>query len=155
MKLQVSIYNQHHRDLLKFNPQYEKLIELENNELTIPNEDFLIYCLFNEQKQHTGFRTFNDFRRKLPSRIELLQDYLDLSSPTITAKFKEVQEQQIITERIGIGAGLSVISHLHGLTEADWNIKAVTKKKDLDYHISADDENIIEVECKGTLMIPM
>ena len=60
---------------------------------------------------------------KLPSRIGLFKDYLDLESGTIRAKFDNAQDQQIVTEHVGIGSGLSVISHIHSLTEADWNIK--------------------------------
>ncbi len=156
MIIKTSIYNETHKKLFEANPHYPKIKELEEKEQKIPTEDFLIYCLFKEQKQYPGYQTFSDFKRMLPKRIDLLSDYLDLDSPTITAKFPEAQTQQIVTEHVGIGAGLSVISSIHGLTEADWNVILVTKTKDLDYEIqvSSDGKNIIEVECKGTFGDP-
>jgi len=150
MKIKFSVYNKRHRELFRSNPLFGKIISLDGQKLVISREDFLIYCLFKEQKQYHGYVTFSDFKKKLSERMSLLSDYLDLNSPSITAMFDNAQDQQIITEHVGIGTGLSVISHLHGLTEADWNIIPVNKNKDLDYRISSDGKNIIEVECKGT-----
>lgn len=156
MIIKTSIYNKKHKRLFEQNSQYPTLKEFEDKEQNISTEDFLTYCLFKEQKHYDGYKTFSDFKKKLPGRIDLLSDYLNLDSPTITANFPDAQTQQIVTEHVGIGAGLSIISSLHGLTEADWNIIPVTKTKDLDYSIqvSSDGKNIIEVECKGTFEDP-
>ena len=154
MKIKVSVYNDHHRKLLKTNPIYEKIENIDGKNVEISREDFLIYSLFKEQKNHQGYERFSDFRKKLPDRIVKLNEYLKGDSKTITAVFNNAQEQQEVTENVGIGAGLSVISQLHGLTEADWNIIPVTRDKDLDYSISSDGKNIVEVECKGTFDDP-
>ncbi|OCC14149.1 hypothetical protein DBT_2453 [Dissulfuribacter thermophilus] len=50
---------------------------------------------------------------------------------------------------------MSLISHIHGLTHADWIIKNVTHEyKDLDFYIASNSNSIIEVECKGTFKDP-
>jgi len=154
IEVEVSVYNEHHRKLLKKSPVYKNIAKIDGKVVEFSREDFLTYALFREQKNHTGFKTFKDFKKKLPYRIDIFNDYLDESSNTITAKFNTAEKQLIVTEYIGIGGGLSVISRIHGLTEADWNIIPDTGVKDLDYWISSDGKNIVEVECKGAFANP-
>ena len=155
MKIKVSVYNDAHRNLLESSsPIYDKIQNIDRKDIEISREDFLIYSLFKEQKNYPGFKTFADLKKKLPNRIGWLNDYLSQDSPTITAAFDNAQVQKQITENVGIGAGLSVISHLHGLTDADWENIPDSTQKDTDYSISSDGKNIIEVECKGTFADP-
>ncbi|MDG5469353.1 hypothetical protein P9J64_13575 [Deltaproteobacteria bacterium IMCC39524] len=157
MEIKVSVYNDKHRNELKKRCPihiYKNIAKIDGKILEISREDFLIYSLFKEQRNHPGFEYFSDFRKKLPYRIDKFNDYLDENSNTITAIFDNAYDQEEVTVNVGIGAGLSVISHIHGLTEADWNIIPISKVKDLDYSISSDGNNIVEVECKGAFADP-
>ena len=147
--IEVSFYNKRHKDLLKANsPKYDKIEEITESGLTL-DEDLWIYCLFREQKNRDGFRTYNDFKLRLARRIQYLEDYLDLKSNTITA-IDDIPEKPI-SEYVGVGGALKLISEVHGLIEADWEIIPESQTKDLDFFIASDGNNIIEVECKGTL----
>ena len=154
MKVKVSIYDEEHRRLLSSYPTVNYIKQINEKELYIPEEDFLIYCLFIEQKDFDGYRTFEDLKSIVSYRIEWLKEYLDLSY-TIRGKFPSKYQPKEITERVGVGCSLLLISKIHNLTEADWKIKEISSEyKDLDFYISSDENHIIEVECKGTYKDP-
>ena len=155
MKIKLSIYDKKHKELFKKNnPHFDRIRKIDQTVVDIPKEDLLVYSLFKEQKNICGFRTYSDLKQKLPSRIGIFGDYLDLNSQTIKARFNNAEDQKMVTESVGIGSSLAIIGHIHGLTAADWNVKPVGPKKDLDYSISSDGKNIIEVESKGNFGDP-
>lgn len=147
--VEVSIYNDAHRVLLKKTPNYSEIVKLEKSGLSI-DQDLLIYCLFKEQQDRVGYRTFDDFKERLNRRMTFLEDYLVLNTTSINAQpdVKEVPKE--ISEYLGVGVALKLISEIHNLTEADWNIIPETKHPDLDFEIATDGKNVFEVECKGT-----
>jgi len=149
MSIEVSFYNEKHKDLLKVSsPKFKEIEEIITRGLQL-DEDLWIYCLFKEQRDREGFRTYEDFKKRLGKRMGLLEDYLDMSSSTITAV--DDNPEKGISEYVGVGAALKLMSEIYGLTEADWEIIPEGQEKDLDFYICFDGESIIEVECKGTL----
>lgn len=155
MNIRISTYDKKHQELFRINhPRYDTIKAIDNKIIDIPRQDFLIYSLFKEQKDKRGFRSYSELKNKLPTRLGIFKDYLDFDSHTIRAQFDNAEDQKIITESVGIGAALSIVSHIHGLTAADWNVIPVGPVKDLDFHIASDGNNIIEVECKGNFGNP-
>lgn len=65
-------------------------------------------------------------------------------------------DQQLteVTEHIGESIGLSVVSHIHGLIEADWDPipeqRGRSAKKSLDFQIASDGVGFVQVENKGS-----
>ena len=143
----VEFYNSKHENVLRSRSSYKNILKIIESGLTV-DDDLWIYCLFKEQRNRDGFRTYEDFASRLTKRIQLLEDYIDLNSNTISAI--DEKPDKIISEYIGVGCGLKLISEIHGLTEADWELIPESKTKDLDFQISSDGKTIIEVECKGT-----
>ena len=133
--IDVSFYNEAHKKLLQKTPKYKHITNLTKSGHTY-DEDLFIYCLFKEQKDRDGFRSYDDFKNRLPRRIGLFEDYIDFDSNTITSI--DEHHDKLITEYIGVGVALHLISHIHSLTEADWEIIPETQTKDLDFEIGFD-----------------
>jgi hypothetical protein len=145
--IKVSIYNERHLHLLQHSGKYGDIAKIIESGLPV-NEDLWTYALFKEQRDRDGFRTFDNFRQRLAKRIQLFDDYIDPQSDTITAI--EGNPGKTISEYVGVGTALLLVSTIHGLTEADWELIPETHTKDLDYLIASDGEIVVEVECKGT-----
>lgn len=149
MTINVSFYNKEHERLLSATPNFDDILKIINSGLAV-DADLWVYALFKEQKDRDGFRTYSDFTYRLARRIQLIEDYIDLKSNTITSV--DENPEKIITEYIGVGCALKLVSEIHGLTEADWELIPESRTKDLDFFISSDGINIVEVECKGTFL---
>jgi len=147
MAIDVNFYDAKHREALSNTPQFANIVKIVESGLTV-DEDLWIYCLFKEQKARDGFRTYADFASRLAKRLQLFEDYINLQSKTITSV--DDKPEKIISEYVGIGCALKLVSEIHGLTEADWELIPESRTKDLDFFISSDSTSIIEVECKGT-----
>ncbi|MBK1986648.1 hypothetical protein A0J48_003675 [Sphaerospermopsis aphanizomenoides BCCUSP55] len=152
--IKVSFYNEEHRKLLENTPKYELITKLVEDGFDCSNEDLWTYGLFREQKPIFGFNSYEELKSKLPKRWGYIEDYFDLNADTIRAKYHGSDNQdKSLTETLGIGVALALISHIHGLTQADWNIippHNSQKLKDLDFCIASDGEQFIEVEAKGS-----
>ena len=121
------------------------------NGLEIDDQEYLVYTLFREQKVHPGWHTYAELKAKLPSRQAAYEQYFDLSGGTVRSCFINAADlDNAKTEGSGVGATLSVVSALYGMTEADWEKIPVAQVKDLDFHASTGKETV-EVEAKGTV----
>ena len=141
--IEVSFYNEEHRDKLRNTPKYQAILELVENGFTCSDEDLWTYALFKEQKPFPGYENFQQLKLILPRRWEKIKEYYELNNRTVRAKFQGAEYQEMI-EELGIGAALALVSHVHGLTEADWNIIPISRQKDLDFSIDPNKHNIIQ-----------
>ena len=149
-KIKVSYYNKAHKELLLKTPKANKIIDLVEKGYFL-NEDFWVYSVFTEQAEYFEFQTFDDLSSLWIDLYKYTGRFFDLDNETIKAKFpSDKYKGNQLTERIGVAGGLSLISYIHDLTEADWRVIPVTNTKDLDFEIASDGKNIIEVECKGS-----
>ncbi|MDH6534578.1 hypothetical protein D0T51_05520 [Parabacteroides sp. 52] len=159
LNLSVNYYNEKEAELFKDYENYETINRMIGHKFTINEDEFKSYMLFTEQADEAGFRTYQDLKDRVQHRIGDVDDYLDLSAGTITAKkTSERLSTTGMTERIGVSLGLNVVNQIHGLTEADWaitqNIYAGGKRlKDFDYQIpmASDGTRFIQVENKGCI----
>lgn len=135
--IKVSFYDEDNQKKLEETPNYKIIQKLVEEGFTCSNEDLWTYSLFKEQKNFEGYRNFQELKYKLSRRLDRIEDYFVLKDYTIRAKFPEAKNQEL-TEEVGIGAALALISKIHGLTQADWNIIPITKNKDLDFYINPE-----------------
>ncbi|WP_079324961.1 hypothetical protein [Vibrio sp. L85] len=153
MKVTVNIHDEEHRQLLKKYPKSDTLENLTKGDFYL-GADFLVYFLFGEQSEsRIGFKTFNDLKLKVDSRWGMFNDYIDRESEFLCAH-QEADESAFprsISEGVGIGVSLAVISKTHNLTHADWvKIPETNIVKTLDFQIASDGNQFLQVESKGT-----
>lgn len=145
--IKVSFYNDEHRRKLKDTPKYKAIEELVENGFTCSDADLWTYSLFTEQKPFPGFSSFEELKIRLPRRWKTIEDYFYLNDYTVRAKFPGAKYQKL-TEELGVGSALALVSHIHGLTQADWDIIDVTRNKDLDFSLNPGRQKIIDTLIK-------
>ncbi|NIR06608.1 MAG: hypothetical protein GTN82_14400 [Candidatus Aminicenantes bacterium] len=159
LTIKVDYYNEKNKDLLSQLSCIKSLNELVESGLKFKEEEFLTYTVFMEQMNLKGWRTYSELKKLLPPRAVIFKQYFDLDNGTIKSRFTGSKMNKVQTQSAGVGAALTLVSRLYGLTEADWEIIPVKKYKDLDFEIAikgseiaSTGEEIIQVEAKGTII---
>ena len=154
IKIKISFYNDDEKNKFQSYPNKDEINSIVSSEITISKEEFLTYLLFKEKKNFNKFRTYTDFRNKIPKSIALIEDYLSFENNSVKAEFIGREMNDELIERIGEALSLCAINKLHELTEADWDKIPIRTTKDFDYEISlaSDGSKFIQlnVECKGS-----
>lgn len=152
-RFRVEYYNDNHKKLLEQYSCFGEIEQLVVNGFVVTEEEFYSYALFREQKNHDGFRTYQDLRSKIPDRLSGFKDYFSVKDGLLCSVFSNANDRDNHhTESIGVGGGLSLVSRLYGLTEADWERISVSNEKDLDFEIASNGKEFIEVEVKGAVV---
>ena len=152
-RFRVEYYNDNHKKLLEQYSCFGEIEQLVVNGFVVTEEEFYSYALFREQKNHDGFRTYQDLRSKIPDRLSGFKDYFSVKDGLLCSVFSNANDRDNHhTESIGVGGGLSLVSRLYGLTEADWERISVSNEKDLDFEIASNGNEYIEVEVKGAVV---
>jgi hypothetical protein len=120
--------------------------------ITVSGTRLMTYALFKEQSGDTqGFRTYEELQRKLPSRIALFEDYIEVSNGNIRLRREPVQH---ITESMGVAAALAVAEQVFPVTDADFEqIPETSRSKTFDYAnslVGSTGTAFVEIEAKGT-----
>lgn len=153
LKFLVEYYDAKEKKKLSKLSCARKIDGVVTNGLEISAQDFFAYSMFREQKNEPGWHTYDELVRLLPPRIQIFEQYFDLSSGKVISRFKNSDDTDIkLTESAGVGVALALVSNLYDLTEADWEKIPVATIKDLDFEIAATKTEIIEVEAKGALV---
>jgi len=153
IKLKVEYYGNEHEKMLSKLSCATELTKVVKNGLLIPEQDFLVYSLFREQKRMAGWKTYKELAEKVPSRLEIFNDYFGIENGYLYSKFSSSNDtDKTMTEAVGVGTSLSLASIIYGLTEADWEKIPVTKNKDLDFQIASTGQEIVELESKGAIV---
>jgi hypothetical protein len=145
--IKVSFYDDEHERKLGNTPKYKVIEGLVKNGFTCSDADLWTYSLFAEQKPFRGFRNFEELKIRLPRRWKTIEDYFYLNNYTVRAKFPGAKYQKL-TEELGVGSALALVSHIHGLTQADWDIIDVTRSKDLDFSLDPRKQRIVDTLIK-------
>ena len=110
VKFDIECYNAKHKKKLRKLSIKNELDDALANGLEIDDQEFLVYTLFREQKNHPGWRTYAELKAKLPSRQAAYENYFDLSSGTVQSVFIDAADlDNTMTEASGVGAALSVV----------------------------------------------
>ena len=152
-RFRAEYYNEEHKRLLERYSCYDAIEKIVTNGFTVPEEEFHCYALFREQKRYEGWRTYQELKSKIPNRLSNFKEYFSANDGLICSNFGQADDRDShLTESIGIGGGLSLVSKLYDLTEADWEKIPVSNKKDLDFEIASNGKEFIEVEVKGAVV---
>lgn len=152
-RFKVQYYNDEHKRLLERYSCSGAIEKMMRNGFEVPEEEFHSYALFREQKKYDGWRTYQDLKTKVPSRLSIFKEYFSINDGLICSNFAQADDRDShLTESIGIGGGLSLVSRLYDLTEADWEKIPVSNEKDLDFEIASNGNEYIEVEVKGAVV---
>ena len=89
--------------------------------------------------------------------ISSLDGCIDFNGHSIKTATGVVEQLPEISEHVGEAIGLSVISKIHDLTEADWSPIRVRRGKNapksFDFELASDARNLIQVENKGSSVV--
>lgn len=125
------------------------------NGLRVDPLDLLLNSVFTDRRDYPGFESATDRDQIAVEEIPGYERYFDLSYGRLTAKLPPNDQPTHWTERIGVGVAITTLNRALGLTDADWQRRPVSQKKDLDFHLAATDDHLIILEAKGrTLSAP-
>jgi hypothetical protein len=136
---------------------YNKILDIAKNGFECSWQDFWTYSLTCEKSEDNGFRNIHELRIYLTEIEAKYKKNFLVDSSGLIAK-RESSRQRVLTEEVGVGGALALISHIYNLTQADWNIiPEIQNVKTLDFwreipHITTNSRQIVEVEAKGTFI---
>jgi len=158
VEVEVEYYDQKDQNLLAHYPTAKEIGTIVQNGLKIPIPEFLTYYLFH-RKRHgiEGLGDYSELSQNIGSALSNLEHFVEFNGNSISAAKGIGTQLNEITEHVGESIGLSVISSIHGLTEADWDkipeSRGPHALPSLDYEIVASDgKDIIQVETKGSFV---
>lgn len=153
IRFKVDLWDNENISKLEAYPNSDELKRMADEGVSFSNEEFITYGMFKEQKDVDGWRTYSELAMKSETRRAQLEEYFEIGS-SVRSHFVGRKNLDISqTERIGVAAGLSIVSRLYGLTEADWEkIPEKNSAKTFDFEIAATEAELIEVECKGAVV---
>jgi hypothetical protein len=151
IRVDVAFYDDADREALLKYPTAEKLRQLVAEPIEVPTSEFLSYYLFHRKRLgKDGYRDYHSIGQKLGIAIHSLEDCIDFNGHSIVRSAGVVQQLNEVTEHAGEGIGLSVMSKIHDLSEADW---APIKEQrgrgaapTFDFELASDGENFVQVE---------
>jgi hypothetical protein len=147
----VDYYNDEHKKLFSAYANAAAIQQQAGNTIAIPVAEFLTYCLFvNKRESDLGLNSYSAIKAGLNDRLGDFNDGLALTPQSLRTKFTGNEQLSGLSEKIGVGISLSVVSRIHGLTEADWERLRIGKKKSLDFKRACGATGYVQVECKGT-----
>jgi len=153
IKVLVDFYDDTNRDLLLTSPAASELTKTKiPQKLEVPTVDLLTYYLFYKKRPGTiGYTNYHEITSKYKQALVEIDGLINFKNDSLCAKTKNINSGT--TERLGEAIGLSVISKIHGLIDADWSkISETPKKKTLDYEYAASNGHlIIKTETKGSI----
>lgn len=160
----VDFYDEIEKDKLKKYATYERiegLVKTSNYSISI--NSFLSYFLFHKKKlNNSNWNGYNDIAKNCADSLVYLKDCIifnqihphddpsDINYSIIIDPNSKGNPENAISEHIGEGIGLSVISDVHELIQADWDIIEIDNKiSTFDYSIDISDQLVVQVENKG------
>ena len=149
VKVAVAFYDDAEKQKLLKYPTHAAMESLVKSGLEIPTEEFLTYYLFHKKRPgKEGWRKYGDVGRKIGHALAELSEWVDFNGKSVSTPSDLAGQDRAITERIGESIGLSVVSHIHGLTAADWDRIPIGRYSSFDYQIASDGKYIIQMEAK-------
>ncbi|OEZ98412.1 hypothetical protein [Duganella phyllosphaerae] len=117
--------------------------------------DFYSYFLIHRQDL-PDFQTYSDRLQRKVAAIEWLRGAVSTTSGNVRL-VKAGYSDRRLSETIGEAIGLSVVSRLHDLTDADWTkldeLSGEDKADSFDFEVASDGVRIIQVEAKGSFVV--
>ena len=150
IRFNIDYYNNEHRDILMKHKCADRIKNLVDFGLSEKEKEFQVNAMFTEQDGRPGFRNYSELKHLMPSRIQLLEDYIDTSNGTVRSLVPGQKNR--VTEIVGVATALSVMNQVFNLHRADWErIPETSKRKTMDFQLASDGNDFILVEAKGTV----
>jgi hypothetical protein len=160
LRLDVAFYDDNEKELFKRNYplEFERINKIiETGFIKVPFADFKTYSQM--QHRNTAIKkldSFESIRENIGDLYGNVNFYTDFDPET--GRFNSVatnnNEQNHVSEGIGCGGILSVMSEIYGLTQADWQRINIQGHKDFDFDsaVVEDFSKMIVVEAKGSIV---
>lgn len=150
LRIDVGYYNAAHEDLLMEYPCAEEIWAMVQQGVSIPPAEFLTYCLFvNQRADLPGLSSYRAIKANLNDHLGDFNAGLEVTRASLRTHLTGDDQLAGLSEKIGVGIALSVVGHIHGLTEADWERIPKGTEKSLDFRRACDDAGYVQVEAKG------
>lgn len=156
VRIDVRYYDKANQELLLKYAAAPRIEEAVRNGIDVPLGQLLTYYLFYRKRASAvEFRTYRDLDKKIGLAMSELEGWIRYSNGSLVAQAEAAPQDKAVTERLGEGCALSVVSWLHDLHEADWEkIPDRARLKVFDYQhqvaTASDETSIIQVEAKGS-----
>lgn len=159
IEVDVAFYDeQEERRLLAYPPNSVAAMKrLVSSPLIIPTSEFLTYFLFHRKgRGFSGYGDLAQIRARLYAATHTIDTCLRFNGESIVLPSQQSKLPSDITEHVGESIGLSVVSRIHGLTDADWTrLPAMPDGQripsfDFQIHTAADSDSVVQLENKGT-----
>jgi len=159
VRLDVDYYDEEEKELLRLNypsefGRIDKVVQA--GHIKIPFADFKTYTQMHHQNSEDdklrSFEAIHDSLGDLYGNVNFYTHFDEETSRFYSDRIDN-NEQNHVSESIGCGGALGVISAIYGLTQADWQRINIQGHKDFDFD-SAIIQNFkkkVEVEAKGTI----
>lgn len=156
IKITVEYYNNQHRDLLNNTSRYDQYFidnmkKIINEGIEITGAEYLINSLmFKRNTNPDKYTQRNDLMRAISSATQYFIDDLEITSNSIRVPENSNPETAIVMKRVGESIGLSVVSRIIGVNEADWTVIPELNIKAFDFRYAVTSKGIVQVETKGS-----
>jgi hypothetical protein len=160
VKIKVEFYNEEEKQLFKNNYEddvFDELNRLTKEKIKVSVEDFRTYAILKHL--NPSFGSLGSLNTLLKNRNNLLGEFdyyfdFDKEQQKLTSKISSVNEQNQISETLGVAGALCVVGAAFGTTPADWSKILISKHKDFDFKsaVSMDNSKLIVVEAKGSIV---
>ena len=155
IQVEVSFFDDAEKNKLMAYPTASVMQELVSRPLEIPKAEFLTYYLFHQIKLgKPGYRDYQSVAQKVHLWLSAIGECIDYVGGSIRTPHGSTQQLTEVSEHVGEAIGLSVISRIHGLTEADWapipEQRGRNAKPSFDFQIASDGKRFVQIETKGS-----
>jgi hypothetical protein len=158
ISIDVAFYDETQREILLTYPTAAAIREIVEHGIEIPTAEFLAYYLFHRKRLGSPeYRDYNAIGRKLNVAITSLDGCIEFNGHSINTASGVHRQLNEISEHIGEAVGLSVVSRIHGLIEADWS--PIPEEggrgaaRTFDYNLASDGNQFVQVENKGSSVV--
>src|SRR5712664_229868 len=107
----VRYYDQAEKVLIDASSYAQMASGLVEKGFALDEEEILAYTMFTNWRDLEGWRTFADWKRRMPKELGIFEKDFDLSGGTVRARFAE-QNPSGIVESAGVGAALAAANRL-------------------------------------------
>lgn len=156
INISVEYYDDKHKHLLNDTSRYDKLFidnmnKIVSEGIEITGAEYLINSLFS--KKNTKSKKYTQ-RDDLINAIECATQYfiddLEISNNSLRVQEDSTPESAIVMKRVGESIGISVISRIIGVNEADWAVIPELDIKAFDFRYAITAKGVVQIETKGS-----
>lgn len=159
IKVSVEYYNDSHRQLLNDTNRYDQhfidnMKKVISDGIEITGAEYLINSLlFKKNTNSNKYTTRDDLIDAIDCATQYFIDDLEISNNSLRVQEGSTPEAAIVMKRVGESIGLSVISRIIGVNEADWAVIPEIEIKAFDFSYAVTSRGVVQVETKGSSSI--